>query len=174
MEPRQSRCVGSVNRESAVSYVAASRCYSFSSKVKRQKERAGERLCLAHSLIRRSRCTIFAERLVAALLFFPANSADRIRSASCVESVSAAFITSPGTHLGKGIRRDTCAPKDLAAFSVSPPAASNWFACNGLRQARHWTARGLEHHSMTLDESDSISWTHFFLHFAQSPCWDQT
>src|SRR5206468_6834954 len=110
MEPRQSRCVGSVNRESAVSYVAASRCYSFSSKVKRQKERAGERLCFAHSLIRRSRCTIFAVRLLAVLLFFPANTADRICSASCGESVSAAFITSPGTHLGKGIRRDTCAP----------------------------------------------------------------
>src|SRR5206468_11147747 len=104
MEPRQSRCVGSVNRESAGSYFAASRCYPFSSKVKRQKERAGERLCFAHSLIRRSRC------LLAVLLFFLANTADRIRSASCVESASAAFITSPGTHLGKGIRRDTCAP----------------------------------------------------------------
>src|SRR5437667_12718362 len=110
MEPRQSRCVGSVNRESAVSYVAASRCYSFSSKVKRQKERAGERLCFAHSLIRRSRCTIFAERPLAVLLFFPANTADRIRSASCFESVSAAFITSPGIHLVKGIRRDTFVP----------------------------------------------------------------
>src|SRR5438034_9107736 len=110
MEPRQSRCVGSVNRESAVSYVAASRCYSFSSKVKRQKERAGERLCFAHSLIRRSRCTIFAERPLAVLLFFPANTADRIRSASCVVSVSAAFITFPGTHFGNRIRRDTFVP----------------------------------------------------------------
>src|SRR5947208_15655161 len=104
MEPRQSRCVGSVNRESAVSYVAASRCYSFSSKVKRQKERAGERLCFAHSLIRRSRCTIFAERLLAVLLFFAVNTADSICAASCGQSVSAAFITSPGADLGHGVR----------------------------------------------------------------------
>src|SRR5205809_7371137 len=120
MEPRQPRSARSVNRASGGSYIAAARCYSFSSRGEQQKARAGERLYAAHSLIRRSRCTIFAERPLAVLLFFPANTADRIRSASCVESVSAAFITSPGTHLGKGIRRDTCLPVFVCSAQTFP------------------------------------------------------
>ena len=41
---------------------------------------------------------------------FHGNTAARTRSASCIDSAPASFITSSGTHLGNGIRRDTCAP----------------------------------------------------------------
>jgi hypothetical protein len=41
MEPWQYRCTGSFNRENARSDVPASRRYSFSVEIKREKERAG-------------------------------------------------------------------------------------------------------------------------------------
>src|SRR5215470_13632280 len=105
MEPWQSRCIGCVNGESASSYVTASKPYSFSIEINRENEGAGDKLRFDCPLIRRGGFAIFAGCDLLLLAGAATNTGDRTRFASCIDSVSASFITAPGTHFGNGIRR---------------------------------------------------------------------
>ena len=52
----------------------------------------------------------FLRRILRFFTDCPVNTADRSCSASAVERASASLRTSPGTHSGKAIRLDACAP----------------------------------------------------------------
>jgi len=103
------------------------------SHILRAEGRATRRVAAKAALVATLGSMIFLGPNCPLLSAFHANTVDRSRSASNVDSVSASFITSLGTHFGKGTRRDTCAPRFVCS---SQTFASRSFAKRGASLTR--------------------------------------